>query len=114
MRRLNSVDLPTFGRPTIAIRGSEDDMRCSDGNSLPFWKIAHQKIVDLRCLLMIYSRGSEIDRVLKINDRKRSGSDQVAPPVPSDFLFWGGPETVYRSNSDGRLDDKSVGGTGRL
>src|SRR5438093_3521286 len=75
MRRLNSVDFPTFGRPMIAIRGREDDMRCSDGNSLPFWKIPHQKMVDLGCLPMVYSRSIETDRELKTNDRKRSGSE---------------------------------------
>src|SRR4030095_2970233 len=64
IRRLNSVDFPTFGRPTIAISGSEGGMTCSGGLqvSLSFCKIAHQMFRDLSCLPMIYSRIIETDR----------------------------------------------------
>src|SRR5262245_19135357 len=76
MIRLNRVDLPTFGRPTMAISGEGEFMTGSNGNfgcrisdvgfgersvscwadrnpnlvPLSFWKIAHQTIWDLKCL----------------------------------------------------------------
>src|SRR5262245_59469358 len=70
IRRLNRVDLPTFGRPTMAISG-RDRIRTSEfrkakisfGNrkwySLSFLKIAHQKMVDLSCLTFVYSNVSK-------------------------------------------------------
>src|SRR6267378_4110947 len=71
--RLNSVDFPTFGRPMTAMRGSGKSMRCSGDslNPLSFCTIAHQKVLDLYCLPVIYSRiitvtGSD----LKTSDRK--------------------------------------------
>src|SRR5262245_27698133 len=88
--RLNRVDLPTFGRPTMAIRGRGEfmqgsgkgfEIRMSDvgfgdtvqqtsscpksairnGKLVPlsFWKIAHQRIWDLKCLQVIYSQVTE-------------------------------------------------------
>jgi len=47
------VDLPTFGRPTIAMSGAEDDMKSF---SLPFRKITHPILWDLNCLTLSYSR----------------------------------------------------------
>jgi len=55
IRRLNNVDLPTFGRPTIAMSGNGDGMKYS----LSFWTIAHQIVMDLNCLPSIYSGISE-------------------------------------------------------
>src|SRR6516162_10205099 len=55
IKRLNKVDLPMFGRPTMAMSGSEDGMN----RSLSFCTIAHQKRLDLSCLKMIYSRTIE-------------------------------------------------------
>ena len=52
IKRLKSVDLPTFGRPTIAMSGNEDDMKSF---SLPFRKITHPMFWDLNCLTLIYS-----------------------------------------------------------
>ena len=52
IKRLKSVDLPTFGRPTIAMSGTEDDMKSF---SLPFRKITHPMFWDLNCLTLIYS-----------------------------------------------------------
>src|SRR5262245_24779346 len=91
MRRLNRVDFPTFGRPTMAIRGSGDGMRCSDGNSLPFCKITHQKMVDLSWLQMIYIRIIKAGRGFE-NQTIGSGSELQfsAQGASSDFLF-GGP-----------------------
>jgi hypothetical protein len=40
-------------------------MKGSDGISLPFSKIAHQKMVDLNWLTMIYSRIIESDREIE-------------------------------------------------
>src|SRR4051812_41908104 len=90
MMRLNNVDLPTFGRPTIAMRGTGEFMKGSRRNfgwrtanvgcgnpdqsglpqplsdirhpispALSFWKIAHQRIWDLKCLQVIYIRITE-------------------------------------------------------
>jgi hypothetical protein len=66
-------------------------MRCSDGNSLPFWKIAHQKIMDLNCLPMIYIRTIETGREIE-NQMIGSGLKlkYSTSGVSSDFLF-GGP-----------------------
>src|SRR6516162_8951018 len=61
MRRLNRVDLPMFGRPTIAMSGSEDGMK----SSLSFCTIAHQIVLDLSCLPVIYSRIIETDRTFE-------------------------------------------------
>jgi len=52
IKRLKSVDLPTFGRPTIAMSGAEDDMKSF---SLSFRKITHPMFWDLNCLTLIYS-----------------------------------------------------------
>src|SRR5262249_51195779 len=52
IKRLKSVDLPTFGRPTIAMSGNEEDM---ESFSLPFRKITHPMMWDLNCLTLIYS-----------------------------------------------------------
>src|SRR5436190_23421232 len=52
IKRLKSVDLPTFGRPTIAMSGNEDGMKSF---SLPFRKITHPMLWDLNCLTLIYS-----------------------------------------------------------
>src|SRR5436189_5645454 len=52
IKRLKSVDLPTCGRPTIAMSGNEDDMKSF---SLPFRKITHPMFCDLHCLTLIYS-----------------------------------------------------------
>src|SRR6185295_1790481 len=68
IRRLNRVDFPTFGRPTMAISGSEDDMACSVGNSLPFWKIAHQMMWDLSWVQMVYSWA--IEKAREIENQK--------------------------------------------
>src|SRR6059036_3729999 len=71
--RLNSVDFPTFGRPMTAMRGSGKSMRRSEDsqNPLSFCTIAHQKVLDLYCLPVIYSRIiTVIDSDLKTNDRK--------------------------------------------
>jgi len=48
----------------IAMSGGEDGMRCSENyqSSLPFWKIAHQRITDLCCVSLIYSGIIESDR----------------------------------------------------
>jgi hypothetical protein len=75
----------------IAIRGSEGRMRCSDGNSLPFWKIAHQKMVDLSCLRMIYIKIVQTDTRFE-NQMIGSGLKLRVFPASgsSDFLF-GGP-----------------------
>src|SRR5436190_10554517 len=85
MIRLKRVDLPTFGRPTMAISGRGEFMKGSNGifgcrisdvgfgerliarradrnpNLVPlsFWKIAHQRIWDLKCLQVIYSQVTE-------------------------------------------------------
>src|SRR5262249_31608347 len=90
MIRLNSVDLPTLGLPTMAIRGGREfmtgsDKECGSGNAdcgmrisdsgnrpqirnpksafrnpklvpLSFWKIAHQRLWDLKCLQVVYIR----------------------------------------------------------
>src|SRR5215471_8254004 len=60
MRRLNKVDLPMLGRPTIAMSGSEDGMK-----SLSFCTIAHQIVLDLRCLPVIYSTIIETDKTFE-------------------------------------------------
>jgi hypothetical protein len=63
-------------------------MRFSDGNSLPFCKIAHQKMVDLSCLPMIYikiikpGRGFENQMIGSSPELQDSASG-----VSSDFLF---------------------------
>jgi hypothetical protein len=74
----------------IAIRGSEDRMRCSDGNSLPFWKIAHQKMVDLSCLPVIYIKIVQADSGFE-NQMIGSGLKLTvfsASGVSSDFFIW--------------------------
>jgi hypothetical protein len=59
MIRLNSVDLPTLGRPTMAIKGDCDAMaslgsllagKTMNPDALSFCKIAHPMFRDLRCL----------------------------------------------------------------
>ena len=50
-----------FGRPTIAMSGSEDGMK----SSLSFCTIAHQSVLDLSCLPVIYSRIIETDRTFE-------------------------------------------------
>src|SRR5690349_3316043 len=91
IRRLNRVDFPTFGRPTIAIRGNEAGMNGSDGISLPFCKIAHQKMVDLNCLAMIYSRIIESDRRFE-NQMIGSGPElQYSASGCLPIFYLGGP-----------------------
>src|SRR5262245_24484091 len=88
--RLNSVDLPTFGRPKMAMSGSEADMRCSDGSelSLPFWKIPHQMLRDLIWLPMSYSRTHHLDRKLKTMESEAVRGFVVLPRrLSSDFLL---------------------------
>jgi len=65
-------------------------MRCSDGNSLPFWKIAHQKMVDLSCLRMIYIKIVQAHRGFE-NQMIGSGLKLKVFPasgIPSDFFIW--------------------------
>src|SRR5213078_2293590 len=59
IKRLKSLDLPTFGRPTIAMSGNEDGMKSF---SLPFRKITHPMFWDLNCLTLIYSSIDDEDR----------------------------------------------------
>jgi len=54
-------------------------MMCSVGSSLPFWKIAHQKMVDLSCLAMVYIRTIETGCGI---------DNQVIGSGSKSFLFW--------------------------
>ena len=70
IKRLKRVDLPTFGRPTMAISG-RGRIRTSEFRkpnpffrnrkwySLSFLKITHQMLVDLSCLTFVYSNVSK-------------------------------------------------------
>src|SRR5262245_16465058 len=107
MIRLNNVDFPTFGRPTMAMRGSGERMwdsgdifRISNcglrilGVSkarqssnfevrnlkrfpLPFWKISHQMIWDLSCLRVIYSKITNL--VVSDFENQRVGKTAETP-----------------------------------
>ena len=80
IKRLKSVDLPTFGRPTIAMSGNEEDM---ESFSLPFRKITHPMMWDLNCLTLIYSSIDE-DRkfenpAIGTNCRRPAKRDSAQP-----------------------------------
>jgi hypothetical protein len=55
------VDLPMVGRPMMAMSGNGDGMK----SSLSFCTIAHQMVLDLNCLPMIYSRIIKSDRTFE-------------------------------------------------
>ena len=77
MIRLKSVDLPTLGRPTTAIKGDCDAMASlgsllagttvkPDADALSFCKISHPMLRDLRCLPVTDTRVTKTGGDLKI------------------------------------------------
>src|SRR5262249_7611494 len=72
IRRLNNVDLPTLGRPTIAISGSASIVKT-------FFKIARLILWDLECLTRWYNsiQTSSVSRIwsLKTNSERNPKSE---------------------------------------
>src|SRR5215467_7831183 len=88
INRLNSEDLPTFGRPIIAISGRESITKT-------FFKISRLILWDLSCLERCYNAinvqttSVSLNRILKTNSERKSENRERISEGLSDFLFAG-------------------------